>query len=295
MKNNDYLEVFVDYLTEEEKKQGTIDGYRTDIKGFIAFLKKDIRKVNRTDINAFKDYLRKKGRATVTINRKLVSVKRFIDFINEKYDQEINVRIKQEKVQKQYSLDDDEVLSFDDYEKLVEAMDEAGDVRAKALMDAMYYTGMRVHEALQLRVDHVQEGLKTIHDIKGKGGKYRPIYISKKLDASLNEYLKVRKQPRRDDLPPNSPEHTKALFVGERGPISRQTAHSIIKKYAKLAGIEETKAHVHNLRHLFGLQMAEKGVPIEDIAKYMGHSNIEITRIYLEKPQSHYENLINQL
>lgn len=287
MKNADYLEAFKDHLVEEEKSKGTIDGYMADLRGFIAFLKKDIKKVTRTDINAFKDYLKKRQLATPSINRKLVSVKRFIDFINEHFQQEIIVKIKPEKVQKQYSLKDEELLTFEDYQRIIEAVEAAGDIRAKAMFEAMYYSGMRVHEMLQLRVDHVKDGLKTINDIKGKGGKYRPVYIGKKLATTLNEYLAQRKQPYAST--------TDLLFVGERGPLTRQTAHHLIKKYAKAAGVETSKAHVHNLRHLFGLRMAEQGVAIQDIAKYMGHSSIEITRIYLEKPQSHYESLIDQL
>jgi integrase/recombinase XerD len=151
----------------------------------------------------------------------------------------------------------------------------------------MFFSGMRISEALQLRVDHVEEGKKIIEDIKGKGSKYRPIFISSKLLESLNEYLEVRKQPYAST--------TKALFVGERGPLTRQTAHHLMKKYAKKAGIEVSKAHVHNLRHLFGLKLADQGASIQDIAKYMGHTSIEVTKIYLEKPQSYYSGLIDQL
>ncbi|WP_429822947.1 tyrosine-type recombinase/integrase, partial [Delftia tsuruhatensis] len=89
--------------------------------------------------------------------------------------------------------------------------------------------------------------------------------------------------------------NTKLLFVGQRGPISRQTVHNDMKRYAAIAGIDLTKAHAHNLRHLFGLKLAAKGLPIQDIAKYMGHTSIEVTKIYLEKPQSYYADLIDQL
>jgi integrase/recombinase XerD len=85
---------------------------------------------------------------------------------------------------------------------------------------------------------------------------------------------------------------TKLLFVGQRGPICRQTVHNEMKKYATMANIELSKAHAHNLRHLFGLSLAAKGLPIQDIAKYMGHASIEVTKIYLEKPQSYYSGLI---
>jgi integrase/recombinase XerD len=87
------------------------------------------------------------------------------------------------------------LLTEADYKRLVAAAEKSGDIRAKALFESMYYSGMRVSEALQLRVDHVQKGLKVIEDIKGKGSKYRDIYMSDKLIKSLREYLEVRQQP----------------------------------------------------------------------------------------------------
>lgn len=287
MKNADYLEAYKDFLKEEEKSKGTIDGYTGDVKDFMLFIGKDIKSIKRTDVTSYKEHLRARKLKTLSINRKLVGVKQFIDFVNEHFELSISARIKQEKVQKAYSLKDEELLTESDYESLVTSAVANDDIRAKALFETMYYSGMRISEALQLRVDHVTSEKKIIEDIKGKGAKYRPIFISDKLLESLKEYLEVRTQPYSST--------TKALFVGERGPITRQTAHTLIKKYAKAAGIEETKAHVHNLRHLFGLRLASKGVPIQEIAKFLGHSSIEVTKIYLEKPQSHYSNLIDQL
>ncbi|APH07203.1 tyrosine-type recombinase/integrase [Bacillus weihaiensis] len=287
MKNADYLEAYRDYLVEEEKSQGTIDSYTTHVKGFLDFVNKDIKKVKRTDLTTYKEHLKQRKLKVSSINSKLVGIKQFIDFLNERFELSINARVKQEKTQKQYTLKDEELLSTADYELLISTIQDAGDIRAKALFEAMYFSGMRISEALQLRVDHVQTGKRIIEDIKGKGGKYRDIYISDKLLTSLRSYLKIRKQPYADT--------TKLLFVGERGPLSRQTAHNMMKKYAHMANIESTKAHVHNLRHLFGLRLAEQGVPIQDIAKYMGHTSIEVTKIYLEKPQSYYSSLIDQL
>jgi len=282
-----YLESFSDYLKEEEKSKGTIDGYTLDVEDFISFIGKEISDVIRTDVILYKEHLRERKLKTLTINRKMVSIKQFIDFLNDRFQLGITAKIRQEKIQRQYSLNDDELLTEDDFAAIIKAVASAGDLRTKAIFETMYYSGMRVSEALQLRVDHVQKELKVIEDIKGKGGKYRPIFISDKLIKTLNEYVEVRKQPYSI--------HTNLLFVGERGPVTRQTVHNSMKKYARMAGIEESKAHAHNLRHLFGLRLAAKGVPIQDIAKFMGHTSIEVTKIYLEKPQSHYANLIDQL
>lgn len=287
MKNADYLEAFADYLLEEEKSWGTVAGYKLDIKNFMSFIGKDIKKVVKNDVMAYKEHLKERKLKTLSINRKLVSVKQFIDFANDRFDFGLNFRIKQEKIQKQYSLKDDELLTEEDFEALIKQVEAAGDIRSKAMFEAMYYSGMRVSEMLQLRIDHVTSGKTIIEDIKGKGGKYRDIYISDKLKKSLKAYLEVRKQPFSST--------TKALFVGTRGPISRQTVHNDMKKYAGAAGVELSKAHAHNLRHLFGLRLAAMGMAIEEIAQYMGHTSIEVTRIYLVKKQSYYAERINQL
>lgn len=296
MKNEEYLTPFVEYLTEEGRSPGTISGYEADVRSFLKYIqkeKKEIKNVKTTDIEAYKAMLGELKLSVNTINRKLVGIKRFISFLNERYGLAISVRVKQEDVEEQYSLNDEELLIEDDYERLMRAVEEAGDIRTKAMFETMYYTGMRVSEMLQLRVDHIEEllqkenGSKVIRGIKGKGKKHRPIFIKDSLLKTLAEYLSVRKKPYSI--------HTNALFVGERGPISRQTPHTLMKKYAEIAGIDKEKAHVHNLRHLFGLRLADQGVPIQEIAKYMGHSSIDVTKIYLEKPLSYYAERINQL
>lgn len=285
MKNQDYIESFIDYLKEEEKSTNTISSYLSDLKQFNSFLSKSIRDVKNDDLKQYKDYLKDKKMAITTINRKLVSIKQLIEFLNERFELGVAAKVRQEKIQQQYSLNDDELLLEDDFKKLIKAVDDAGDLRAKAIFETMYYSGMRISEALQLRTDHIKQ--EVLKDIRGKGGKYRDIFISDKLRKTLIKYLQVRKQP--------FSKRTNALFVGQRGPINRQTVHNLMKEYAEKAGIELTKAHAHNLRHLFGIRAAERGFTIDEIAKMMGHSDTNTTRIYLEKPQSHYLSKINEL
>lgn len=285
MKNQDYIEAFVDYLKEEEKSDNTISCYMGDLKQFFSFRGGNIANINRDDVKAYKEHLKGKRLAIKTINRKLVSVKQLIDFLNDRFELGISAKVRQEKVQQQYSLKDEDLLFEEDYRALMKSVEAANDIRTKALFETMYLTGMRVSEMLQLRTDHIKQDI--VKDIRGKGGKYRDIYISDKLRKTLIKYLQERNQPFscRTDI----------LFVGERGPINRQTVHNLMKKYAKVSNVEESKAHAHNLRHLFGIRAAEKGFSIDEIAKLMGHSDTNTTRIYLEKPQSHYLNKINEL
>jgi integrase/recombinase XerD len=285
MKNADYLRKFEEYLTDEEKSRSTINSYVGDSKEFLKFAKKEIGAIKSADVITFKEHLRKKGLKVLSINKKLVGVKQFIDFVNDRYSLGVTARVKQEKVQKQYSLKDEELLSPEDYNRLIAAVKESGDTRAEALFETMFYTGMRVSEALQLRIDHIEQEVRIIEDIKGKGSKYRDIFICDELIPILKKYLQERQQPYSST--------TKALFVGERGPITRHTAHRLIKKYAEKANVEEKKAHVHNLRHRFCLDLAEEGYQIQDIAKFAGHESIEVTKKYLEKTQSEYMQMLN--
>lgn len=283
MKNNEYLTSFVDYLKEEGKSEGTIKGYESDVKMFLVFYNKELRNLKHDDINGFRDFLRvERQYKTSSINRKLIGLKQFLSFLNERFELGISTKVRQERVQKKYTLKDDELLTIKDYEKITAVVNETGDLKTKAMFEAMYDTGMRVSEMLQLRIDHVKTRKPVIEDIKGKGNKYREIYPSEELYDTLEAYLKVRKQPYSST--------TKLLFVGERGPSTRHAVHAQVKKYAEKAGVDAKKAHAHNFRHLFGKELARLGFTIDEIASLMGHSSIETTRIYLMKSQSHFIN-----
>src|SRR5690606_36493763 len=103
-----------------------------------------------------KERLRERKLKTLTINRKMVSIKQFIDFLNDRFELGITAKIRQEKIQRQYSLNDDDLLTEEDYVAIMDKVTSEIDIRTKAIFEAMYYSGMRVSEALQLRVDHVQ-------------------------------------------------------------------------------------------------------------------------------------------
>lgn len=282
MNNKDYLKEFVGWLKDNDKSQNTIDSYTRDLKQFFEFYTKSITEIGKEDVREFKEYLKSKQLNIKSINRKLVSLKQFVDFLNDRFNAGITVKIRPEKQQKQDYLE--EMLTKEEYEKMVKAAEKAGDLRAKAIFATLYYTGMRVSEMLQMQVDDIE---KDRIEVKGKGSKYRYVFIPKKLKPILRAYANVR-EDRHDTL-------FKPLFTGQRGPINRQTVHNIIKQYARAAGIKESKAHAHSFRHLFCLRLAEMGMDIDTIADLAGHSDINITRIYTRKTTQQLQDAINDL
>ena len=139
---------------------------------------------------------------------------------------------------------------------------------------------MRVSEMLQLTVEDV--GRDTI-TINGKGSKRREVFMANKLQKILREYLKDRKS------------EEQALFVGQRGPINRQTVDSIIKEYAGYIRLKKTKAHAHNFRHLFCKMALENGLDISTVADLAGHTDLNTTRIYTRKTKKELLDAIESI
>lgn len=267
LKNKDYLEAFEDYMTEKGRSKHTIINYVSDLNKFFDFIGKDIKKVTKKDIQKYVRYLEDEKELKVTsINRKIVSVKQFIDFINDSFQVGVMVKIEQVKEQEQRYLEN--LLTKEDYEAMVKAAIVNNDLRAKAIFETLYYTGVRVSELLQLTVDDVTN--KDIR-IKGKGNKRRKMFVISKVRDTWDAYLGQRLKT-----------SAKALFTGQRGPINTRTVNSIIGKYAEMAKVEKEKAHAHNFRHLCALRLVKEGVPIKAVQDILGHSNMNTTGIYLQ-------------
>lgn len=272
-----YFNQFADYLKDNDKSENTISGYLSDLKQLEAFLGKSASELTQDDIDRYKSHLIDDRKLKMkTINRKMVSIKQYIEFLNTECDKRILVRIKQEKQQRQEYLEN--TLDRHDFKKLVAAAGK--DLRAKALFYTLYYTGARVSEVLQIKKSDIE---KEFIWVKGKGNKYRQLFISSKVRTAWIEYLKVRK------------DNSDYLFTGQRGAITRQAVHNTIKKHAEIAGVMEEKAHAHNFRHLFCKNMIDKGMSLDVVGDLAGHSDINTTRIYTRKTKRELMAAINEL
>jgi integrase/recombinase XerD len=273
-----YLDSFHIYLKKRDLSINTINSYTSDVVQFLDFIKKPAENINKQDLDNFKQYLEDSELNVSSINRKLISIQNFLDFLNDEYNTSFTMKVKKIKKQNQQYLDD--LLFKEDFDKLIKCTQQCKDKRSEALFYTLYLTGMRVSELLQLEIQDVG---KSYISIKGKGNKYRTVFIPPKLQNILKEYINERA------------EKGDKLFTGQRGPINRQTVHNIIKKYANMAKVNMDAAHAHNFRHLYCLSLVEKGLSIDVVADLAGHSNINTTRIYTRKTKEQLMNAINEL
>lgn len=272
------FEDFKEYLYENEKSKNTINAYVSDLKEFFKSYKKDIKDINKSDIRDYTDYLLKKELSIKTINRKLVSLHQYIEFLNDVQNYKIVIKVRQLKVEQQNFIND--MLDICSVRRIVRAAQKENDIRAVTMFFTLFYTGTRVSEMLQIKLKDIDKDSIVIN---GKGNKFREILIPKKLKAQWKIYANVRV---------NKSEY---LFSGTKGHISRQTVHNNIKYYTGQArGINKEIAHAHSFRHLYAQSLGALGVNPVIIAQLLGH-RLNVTETYMQVSKRELLDTINKL
>ena len=77
--------------------------------------------------------------------------------------------------------------------------------------------------------------------------------------------------------------------------MTRRSVDRLVKKYGRLARIKLSKAHAHNLRHLYAFSLVERGLTLDEIADLLGHTDINTTRIYSRKTKKQLLRIIKNL
>jgi integrase/recombinase XerD len=275
------LDQFEAYLLENEKSKNTIYSYKKDTEQFFkwyGYNLDDFNNINKITMKKFMTYLQDENLSIKTINRRIVSLNQFIQFLNEVLDKSIAVRGKPLKIENQNFIDD--MLENSDVIRIVNAAEREEDIRAVTIFYTLYYTGARVSEMLQIKLKDVT---KDSINIKGKGSKYRELLIPKKLKDQFKKYSEAKHDT------------SEYLFSGQRGPINRQTVHNTIKYYTgKARGIDKEIAHAHAFRHLYAQNLAGLGVNPVVIGQLLGHS-LNVTGLYIQSSKKELLKTINKL
>jgi len=158
------------------------------------------------------------------------------------------------------------VLSRQEVARLFE---NVPNLKHRTVLMTLYGAGLRLSEALSLRVDDVDSQRMVLHVRQGKGKKARYVTLSPTLLAQLQAYWKVYR--------PQS-----WLFCGSRsgrqlGPSSVQKAMSVARLRARL----NKPATPHSLRHCFATHLLESGTDLRTIQMLLGHGSLHTTGVYL--------------
>ena len=180
------------------------------------------------------------------------------------------------------------VLDADEVEQLLSTFTKAPtSIRNRALVVVLWRTGLRISEALALRLSDLDRKGGCLHVHKGKGGKTRIVAMAPSAWDALDDWLRVRKQ---QQVRTGSPIFC-TLRSGVAGrhttkkgePLSPQYAGQVLKRKASQAGIDPTRVHPHALRHAFAVEMVKRGKPVEHLRQLLGHANLAVTSHYLAR------------
>ena len=161
----------------------------------------------------------------------------------------------------------------------IEAMrDECKFIRNLAMIELLYSTGIRVGELVNLNKENINfEDRSCI--VQGKGNKQREVYFDARTKIHLRQYLELRN------------DNNIALFVSKNSPYQRLSI-SGVERIVRRLGIETNinKVHPHKFRRTLATMAIDKGMPIEQVQKLLGHVKIETTMHYAMVNQNNVRN-----
>ena len=272
--NEEYLEMFLDAKTIEGCSERTIQYYRVTIKKMFESVTEIVRKITTEDMRTYlSEYQKLNNCSKVTVDNVRRNISSFFSWLEEENHilKSPMKRIHKIKTNQQVK----EIINDEDIEKL---RDKCTCKRDLAIVDLLYSTGIRVGELVNLNIPDINfEDRECV--VFGKGGKERKVYFDAKAKLHLQAYINSRT----DD---NS-----ALFVTLDAPYNRLKISGVEIRMRQLGrSINLTKIHPHKFRRTMATRAIDKGMPIEQVQKILGHSQIDTTMQYAMVNQSNVKS-----
>jgi len=272
--NNILLNTFLSAKRIEGCSEKSLNYYNSTIEVMFNVVKKQIREINTDDLRTYlADYQQERNSSKVTID----NIRRiFSSFFGWLEDEDY---ILKSPVRRIYKIKTEKIIkeTFSD-EGLELLRDTCEEIRDLAMIDLLASTGMRVGELVQLNREDI-----NFHErecvVFGKGGNERVVYFDARTKIHLINYLTNRK----DDNP--------ALFVSLTKPHKRLMIGGVetrLREIGKRANMQ--KVHPHKFRRTLATRAIDKGMPIEQVQKLLGHVKIDTTMHYAMVNQANVKN-----
>lgn len=262
--NEEYLRLFLDAKKIEGCSERTVHYYKVTVEKLLKSIKTPIRKITTEDLRKYLvEYQGINNCTRVTVDNIRRNISSFFSWLEEENYilKSPAKRIHKIKVKQPVK----ETISDEGIERLRDACQCSRDL---AMVDLLYSTGIRVGELVNLNIDDVDfEARECV--VFGKGDKERKIYFDAKAKLHLLNYLSERTD--------NNP----ALFVTLDKPHNRLKISGVeirIRNLGRMLNMD--KIHPHKFRRTMATRAIDKGMPIEQVQKILGHSQIDTTMQY---------------
>ena len=264
----------------EGKSERTLRRYQPELEKLVYFLDKKLYEVSPYDLRLYLSLYKEQRKIS---NRTLENMRKTIStFFGWLHDEGL-IGQNPARAVKQIKYDKIVRKPFTSVER--ERLKNACcQLRDLALTEFLYASGLRVSEVISLdrsSIDFITREATVI----GKGGKERRFYLSEVCAEYLRQYLNSRT------------DNNTTLFVGTKSPHRRLTKEGveyIVKDLGQKAGV--SNVHPHRFRRTLATDLVRKGVPIQDVAQILGHSDLRTTQVYVALDQStvkyHYSQAV---
>lgn len=272
--NEEYLKLFLDAKRIEGCSERTIDYYSKTVTHLITTVSTPVRRITTEQMREYlADYQKINNCTNVTVDNVRRNISSFFSWLEEedyilKSPMKRIHKIKTKTVVKT-------VISDEAIERLRDFCCESRDL---AIIDLLYSTGMRVGELVNLNIEDIDlEKRECI--VYGKGDKERRVYFDAKAKVHLKQYIESRTDGQ------------EALFVSLNAPYKRLKISGVeirIRELGRSLSLE--KIHPHKFRRTMATRAIDKGMPIEQVQKILGHSQIDTTMQYAMVNQTNVKN-----
>lgn len=261
-----------EYLLTQYRRNRSIRTIQTNFGSILLFLKfttlsgrKRFEELTSDDLCAYIEYEQDQGKKPLTVHTRLRSLKAFFNYHIDRGN--IDASILKRKLSIKLPQRLPRAIDPDDIRQLLAVIDK---IRDRALIITLLRTGMRIGELLSTQINEVNPSEKRIEIYQAhKNLTGRVVYLSDDAQAALDNWMKIRN--------PN----VRHLFYGPKGnPLSYEAARMIFVKSLSQAGLSHKGYTLHCLRHTFASELLNAGMRLECLQQLLGHSDIEMTRVY---------------
>ena len=269
--NIEYMDMFISAKRIEGCSERTLAYYKTTIEHMLSIIVTPLRQIQTDDLRAYlAEYQLRNNCSKTTVDNIRRNLSSFFSWL-EAEDYIIKSPIRRiHKIRTGSKVK--ETLSEECIEKL---RDSCLQIRDLAMIDLLYSTGIRVGELVNLNINDINfEERECI--VYGKGNKQRKVYFDAKTKVHLKRYLEQRK------------DYSEALFVTLDSPFKRLKISGVeirLRKLGRLASLDQ-RVHPHKFRRSMATRAIDKGMPIEQVQKLLGHQQIDTTMHYAMVNQS---------
>ncbi|GAA0331739.1 tyrosine recombinase XerC [Bacillus carboniphilus] len=280
---------FQEYMQIEKNfSSHTILHYTKDIESLFEFMAEqsisDLRELEYFDARLFVSKLFDQSFKRSSISRKISSLRSFYSFLMREGVVEQNPFQMLSLPKKEKRLPS--FFYVEEMEKLLNSQFENNPIgqRDKLLLELLYSTGIRISEAENLKLEHIDFVVGTIL-VYGKGRKERYIPFGRYASDLLRIYIN---EGRQNLLTKNKKDHS-FLFVNYRGgPLTARGMRDILNKIMNKAAMQ-ANIHPHMLRHTFATHLLNNGADLRSVQELLGHSHLSSTQVYTHVTKDHLQ------